>query len=240
VGVSAESATGVVVLAGIVTGTSSPWVIVKFVGPSHSDLFVVTVMLTDPVAGQAGIVKLAGFGFVNVTFTDWLNPGENGVLRLPPIAKPLLFVNEKFAGVPTPAAVAVTVYEPDELFAVNVGAVAKPFASVVTTQVLPEQVPPKVPDAPEAGALNVTCTPGTGTLPAPVTFATSGANAVLGFAICDDPDDTMIAVWVTVPLIVQHDVVVGPTFPAVSVANTAKQCDPAARLLYWISPKVEP
>src|SRR5437899_2853650 len=70
-------------------------------------------------------------------------------------------VSEKFAGLATPATVAVTVYGPPAVpFAVKVGAVATPEALVVALAVSRE--PGKVPLGPLPGAVKVTITPGTG------------------------------------------------------------------------------
>jgi hypothetical protein len=94
-----------------------------------------------------------------------------------------VLVSEKFAGVATPLAVAVTVYEPDVALAVNAGAVATPLALVVTVG-----LPANVPDAPEPGAANVTLTPGTGLASASRTVALSTvANAVLTVVLCGVP-----------------------------------------------------
>jgi hypothetical protein len=105
-------------------------------------------------------------------------------------ATPGVLVSEKFAGVPTPLAVAVTVYEPEMVLAVNAGAVATPLALVVTVG-----LPPNVPEAPEPGAANVTLAPGTGLENASRTIAWSAvANAVLTVLLCGVPADvTMLA-----------------------------------------------
>src|SRR5882757_9011705 len=79
-------------------------------------------------------------------------------------------VSAKFAGVATPVTVAVTLYGPPTVaFAVNVGAVATPLASV--TAVAVKDAPGNVPLAPAPGAVNVTVAPLAGALPAPVTVA---------------------------------------------------------------------
>jgi hypothetical protein len=103
-----------------------------------------------------------------------------------------VFVRRKLAGCATPVIVAVTVKAPGVVFAVNVEAVAKPFASVVSVSVFVEfdANVPLAPD-PAAGAANVTDTPLTGT-PFAVTTATSGANAVSSATVCGDPLDTAI------------------------------------------------
>ena len=59
-----------------------------------------------------------------------------------------------------PEVVATSVYVPAEEFAVNRGAVATPFASVMT--VAEVEPPTKVPLAPAPGAVNVTVAPATG------------------------------------------------------------------------------
>src|SRR5258706_354350 len=82
-------------------------------------------------------------------------PVAEGAVNVVTIA--VVLVSEKFAGVATPLAVAVTVYEPVVALAVNAGAVATPLALVVTVG-----LPANVPEAPAPGAANVTLTPGTG------------------------------------------------------------------------------
>ena len=69
-------------------------------------------------------------------------------------------VNEKLAELVTPATLAVTVYDPNVLLAVKVGAVATPSALVAAVAEFP--LPAKVPLAPLAGAVKVTLTPLTG------------------------------------------------------------------------------
>jgi hypothetical protein len=73
---------------------------------------------------------------------------------------------------------------------VNVEAVARPFASVVSVSVCVE-FDANMPLAPDPGAVNVTDAPFTGT-PPNVTRATSGANAVSSATVCGDPLDTVI------------------------------------------------
>jgi hypothetical protein len=71
-----------------------------------------------------------------------------------------LLVSEKLSEV-APVADAVTEYEPAVWFAVSVLEVARPSAPVVAVVLLvPESE--KVPEAPEAGAVNVTVVPDTG------------------------------------------------------------------------------
>ena len=119
----------------------------------------------------------------------------------------------------------------------NVGAVASPLAFVVTTQVVPEHGDANVPDAPDAGAVNVTDAFGTGLFVEAVTFATSDdPKFVLIVAPCGVPEVAVIVFPVSVAVIVQQYVVVGPTLKAASVANTAKQCEPWASPLYCAVP----
>jgi hypothetical protein len=93
-----------------------------------------------------------------------------------------LFVSEKFTVV-TPDAAAVTVYGPPAVaFAVN-GAAATPEAFVTTVIVV--VLLENTPLAPDPGAVNVTFTPDTGTLPASLTVTASAfANAVLTVVDC--------------------------------------------------------
>ena len=94
-----------------------------------------------------------------------------------------VLVNEKDAGVSTPATVAVMVNGPAVALAINVGAVATPPASVCTDARLPN-----VPLAPKAGALNVTVTPAIKFPPASLTIAFKGVpNAALTAALCPEP-----------------------------------------------------
>lgn len=75
-------------------------------------------------------------------------------------------------------------------FAVKVGAVALPFASVVACALV--EPPVNVPLAPEPGAVNVTTTPLVGD-PLVVTVATSAdANAELIVALCGVPPVAVI------------------------------------------------
>src|SRR5437016_2700901 len=71
------------------------------------------------------------------------------------------------------------------------GAVATPLASVVTVAVV--ALPGKVPLATDAGAVNVTCTPLKGLVPASLTVAFSwSANAALVWACCGVPPVAVI------------------------------------------------
>ena len=103
------------------------------------------------------------------------------------VAAPARFVSAKV--VLSAPAVAVTLYEPAVPFAVKAGAVARPEASVTTVV-----EPAKLPEGPEAGALKVTLTPATGSLPASTTFATIKVpKAVLMVALCGVPSNEVIA-----------------------------------------------
>src|SRR5437667_317470 len=100
-------------------------------------------------------------------------------------AAPAVFVSEKFAGVATPATLAVTVYGPTAtLLAVNVADVATPLPLVVAVFTPPSNLP--LPPAP--GAPLFPYTPLFRSPPASFTVATSGAaNAVLIVALCGVP-----------------------------------------------------
>jgi len=98
-----------------------------------------------------------------------------------------VFVSEKEAVATTPVTAAVTLYVPPVAFAVNVGAVAFPLASVFTWSVV--EPPVNVPLAPEDGAVNVTVAPLTGLLPLSFTVATRfDAKAVVTGALWGLPD----------------------------------------------------
>ena len=95
-------------------------------------------------------------------------------------------VRAKFAGVATPDTLAVTLYVPAVVLAVNVVAVATPAALVLAVTVVTPAV--KVPLAPEAGAVNVTVAPTIGLLLASLTVADSAvANAAPTVAVCGVP-----------------------------------------------------
>jgi hypothetical protein len=149
------------------------------------------VNTTDTPATGFELVSntVATSGFVNAVSTTALCPCPLVAVTEPSVA---VFVRRKLAGCATPVIVAVTVKAPGVVFAVNVEAVAKPFASVVSVSVFVEfdANVPLAPD-PAAGAANVTDTPLTGT-PFAVTTATSGANAVSSATVCGDPLDTAI------------------------------------------------
>src|SRR5437764_837801 len=95
-------------------------------------------------------------------------------------------VSPKAAEPATPLTEAVTVSAPALVFAVNPGATAKPFASVITWTDLPPLA--KTPLAPPAGAVNVTSTSPTG-LPSASTTRTARlvAKAVWTTADCGLP-----------------------------------------------------
>src|SRR5437762_204264 len=76
------------------------------------------------------------------------------------------------AGGLTPATAAVTMYPPASRLAVKLGATAMPFASVVTTAVVPR--PANHPDGPLAGAWKVMTVPGTGFFLLSLTITASG------------------------------------------------------------------
>src|SRR5690348_10384954 len=98
-----------------------------------------------PVDGAANvtIVPLTGFDLLSNTVAT--NGAANAVLMgalcgVPPVAAtmvaaPAEFVRKKFAGVVTPATVAVTVSAPDVSFAVKWVDVARPVASVTSVSV---------------------------------------------------------------------------------------------------------
>jgi hypothetical protein len=161
-------------------------------------LFVVTVveppkvpLAPDPGAVNVTLTPLTGL--LLASFTVACSPVANAVpivelCGVPVVAEILaggavVFVRLKFAEVLTPLAVAVTVYPPVVLFAVNDGAVAMPLPFVVTVA-----EPPKVPLGPEPGAAKVTLAPLTGLLPASFTVACSAVtNAVPITALCGVP-----------------------------------------------------
>jgi hypothetical protein len=90
-------------------------------------------------------------------------------------------VNEKLADDVTPAAAAVTAYEPTTELAVAV-TLTRPLASVVTVDA------ERVADAPEAGAVKVTAIPLIGLLNESVTRAWSGiAKGARTVADCGVP-----------------------------------------------------
>src|ERR1051325_10619750 len=99
-----------------------------------------------------------------------------------------------------------------------------PFEPVVTTHVVPEHGDAKLPEAPEAGAWNVTATPGTGPFES-VTAAASGEEKVVVIPVYwFEPE--WVAIAPPLPMTAQQYVVEGPALFAASVANTVKQCPP--------------
>ena len=81
-----------------------------------------------------------------------------------------VLVRLKVTGVAMPATVALTVNAPIVPFALMIGAVATPEAFVTAVV---DAAAPKVPEAPEPGAVNVTVAPDTGLLDASNTVACS-------------------------------------------------------------------
>ena len=91
--------------------------------------------------------------------------------------------------------------------AVNVEAVARPAALVVTTQEVGWGLPPeqaaKVPDGPEEGAVKVTATPARGLPWASVTSATRGDEKAVETGVdCGEPEETTTEA--TLPVTVQQ------------------------------------
>jgi hypothetical protein len=165
------------------------------------DVFVATTIvavlsLNTPDAPDPGAVNVTftpETGLLPASFTVTASAFAKGVLIVADcgvvpafavivVTVPAVFVSEKFTVV-RPLAAAVTVYGPPAVaFAVN-GADATPDAFVATTIVAVLLL--KTPDAPEAGAVNVTFTPETGLLPASFTVTASAlAKAVLIVAVC--------------------------------------------------------
>ena len=93
---------------------------------------------------------------------DWRFLPTVGLLtvRVPPEV-PALLVSAKVAAGTTGelGKVAVTLYGPEEPFAVMIGVVTRPFELVTSVTVFEPPVPAKVRLAPEAGAVKVTCMP---------------------------------------------------------------------------------
>ena len=124
-----------------------------------------------PVDGAVNVTATPLAGFESESTTVATRGPANAVLTgvlcdAPPVAVifaggPARFVRLKFAGVDTPATVAVTVTAPDFRFAVNIAEIATPLALVAAVVVL-EEVSANVPLAPFAGAVNVTIAPLTG------------------------------------------------------------------------------
>lgn len=132
-------------------------------------------MLNRPDAPDPGEVKLTlapKTGLLPASSTVTASGFANEVLTValcpePPVTvieagDPAVFVSEKLTEV-SPDAAAVKLYGPAVAFAVN-GAEAMPDALVTTVIVAVELL--NLPDAPDAGAVNVTFTPETTLLPA--------------------------------------------------------------------------
>src|SRR5437870_8655582 len=108
-----------------------------------------------------------------------------------------------------------------------------PFAPAVTTQVVPEQGAAKWPEAPDAGAVKVTSTPGTGPFASVASAASGDEKLVLISVYCPEPAVLVIAL--PLPRIVQQYAVAGPALCAASVANTEKQCWPFETASYSVA-----
>jgi hypothetical protein len=131
------------------------------------------------------------------------------------VGVPTVLVSEKFTVV-SPVAAAVTVYGPPAVaFAVkDADATPDPFVATVIVAVLLLNTP----DAPDAGAVNVTFTPLTGLLPASLTVTTKGAaNAVLIVALCGVPLVAVMLAGAAAVLVRDKFTVVNPVAAAVTV-----------------------
>jgi hypothetical protein len=122
-----------------------------------------------PLVGAVNVTSTPFTAFPPASVTNTCNGAKLELMTtlcgVPPAAailvgKPDWFVSAKFAGFKTPATVAVTVYAPAVLLAVNTGAVATPCPFVLTVAVVP--TPVNVPLAPLVGAVNVTTAPPSG------------------------------------------------------------------------------
>src|SRR5208282_2723502 len=144
-----------------------------------------------PLPGAVNVTVTPLTGLFMASFTVTTSGSANAVLIVVFCGVPLvavmdaggpgLLVREKLAGVPTPATVAMTMYEPATLLAVKTAEVATPEALVIAVFAPPA----KVPLAPLPGAANVTVTPLTALPPASLTVATNGAaNAASMIAFC--------------------------------------------------------
>jgi len=158
------------------------------------DASVATVVLDEPAniplapepGGALNVTTTPGTGLPPESCTVTTNGPAKAVLTLalwPPPAvaviladAPAVFVSGKLVGVPTPATVATTAYDPAALLAVIFGEVATPKA-LVTAVAMTE--PAKLPLAPDAGAVNVTVTPEAGLPPESDTVAASGLAKVV-------------------------------------------------------------
>jgi len=103
---------------------------------------------------------VATSGFVNCVPTVALCPPP--LVAVIDAGAPAVFVRLKLAAAATPETVAITVYDPAVVFAVNAGEAATPLELVVAVAVF--VAPVNVPLAPVAGAANVTTAPLTGLL----------------------------------------------------------------------------
>jgi hypothetical protein len=133
---------------------------------------------TTPLTGfPKASVTVASRFVTNAVFTVALCGVPAVAVILP--APPDVFVR-LYVAVPVPGVVAVTLYEPAVLFAVNTAAVATPLVFVVAVFTPPANVPL----APDPGAVNVTTTPPTGLPKASVTVASRFvANAAFTVAL---------------------------------------------------------
>lgn len=155
-------------------------------------------------------------------------------------ATPALFVKLKVAGVDTPAAVALTVYVPAVLLAVNAAEVATPFASVVAVLTPPANVPL----APVLGAVKVTVTPLTGLDELSFTVTTKGAeNAPLTATLCEAPlvaviDAAAPAALVRLKFAVDPEIDARTVYaPAIPLAvKTAEVATPLALVVAVLTP----
>jgi hypothetical protein len=184
-----------VLLAVNVGAVATPWALLVAVVVVNPPLKVPLA----PLTGAANVTTAPLTRLLNASFTVTCS-AANAVLTatlcgvpavaVTPVTDPAWFVNAKLAV--TAFTLAVTEYKPAVLLAVNVGAVATPWALLVPVAVVCPPV--NVPLAPLAGAVNVTSTPLTGLLPASVTVACSGtAKLVLIVALCPEPVTAILA-----------------------------------------------
>jgi hypothetical protein len=156
-------------------------------------------------------------------------------------AAPAVVLVRLYVAVPVPGAVAVTLYEPAVLLAVNTAAVATPLALVVAVFTPPANTPL----GPEPGAVNDTTTPPTGLPNASVTVASRfTGNAVLTVVLCGvpavaamlaAPPEVFVKLYVAVP--VPGAVAVTLYEPAVLFAvNTAAVATPLVLVVAVLTP----
>lgn len=165
------------------------------------DAFVVTVIVTvlllkmpdAPVAGAVNVTLFPEIGLLRASLIVTERALVNAVLivadcgvvpalAVMEAAAPTLFVSEKFTVVRL-AEVAVTVYGPPAVEFAVIGADAMPEAFVATVMVAVVLL--KIPDAPVAGAVNVTDTPESGLFEASlIVTASAFAKAVATVAAC--------------------------------------------------------